>query len=114
MNETMICPDCGENCSRESVDIGVGTVYGTWGCYCGWSEDQIEGCDQWGMRTPAGRTMLDDLIDGSDHPYTCRCAVCLRWWVSVGPEEIADGWGFGPFTESEFVAAGGVIPEQIS
>ena len=34
----MKCPKCGEECMRESVDVGVGTIHGPWGCYCGWSE----------------------------------------------------------------------------
>lgn len=36
MNEA--CPKCGEECDRESVDVGVGIIYGPWGCpACGWS-----------------------------------------------------------------------------
>lgn len=35
----MICPQCGEECDRDSVDIGIGVMNGPWGCYsCGWSE----------------------------------------------------------------------------
>lgn len=34
------CPKCGEECCRDSVDVGVGVIYGPWGCYsCGWSSD---------------------------------------------------------------------------
>ena len=33
------CPKCGEECSRDSVDVGVGVIYGPWGCICGWSSD---------------------------------------------------------------------------
>ena len=33
------CPRCGEPCDRESVDVGVGIIYGPYGCGCGWSED---------------------------------------------------------------------------
>jgi len=53
---------------------------------------------------------LEKLIVGSDHPYTCKCDVCLRWWVQVGPEDTGDGWSFGPFTKEEYVEAGGVLP----
>lgn len=62
----MKCPNCGEMCDRDSVDVGVGVMYGPWGCYCGWSERaeynllgtprEIPGhtIDQWGGATPDG------------------------------------------------------------
>lgn len=35
----MDCPNCEEkNLGRDEVDIGVGIIYGPYGCYCGWSE----------------------------------------------------------------------------
>lgn len=35
----MNCPNCGAECARDEADIGVGVIYGPWGCYaCGWSE----------------------------------------------------------------------------
>jgi hypothetical protein len=47
--------------------VGVGVIYGPWGCYCGWSEDSryyqqnaeqsSDGhLDQWGGFTPKART----------------------------------------------------------
>jgi hypothetical protein len=37
---TCDCPHCGEDCDRESVDVGVGVIHGPWGCAgCGWSSD---------------------------------------------------------------------------
>jgi len=37
----MKCPKCNEDCDREEVDVGVGIIYGPWGCpNCGWSEDE--------------------------------------------------------------------------
>ena len=43
----MNCPNCGEECWREHCDVGVGIIYGPYGCYCGWSEweqyNQLEG-----------------------------------------------------------------------
>lgn len=33
------CPNCGEEASRDSAHIGVGVIYGPWGCACGWSDD---------------------------------------------------------------------------
>lgn len=61
---TMTCPRCGADCSRDSADVGVGVIYGPWGCHCGWSEDdcydvtagpKFDGrylLDQWGGATP--------------------------------------------------------------
>lgn len=34
----MVCPKCGEETWRESADVGVGVIYGPYGCDCGWSE----------------------------------------------------------------------------
>lgn len=33
-----ICPHCGSEAWREDADVGVGIIYGPWGCSCGWSE----------------------------------------------------------------------------
>lgn len=65
MTSKHICPNCGYECSREDCNVGVGILYGPWGCSCGWSEDirynQLTGpkvtdlggvIDQWGMLTP--------------------------------------------------------------
>lgn len=39
-SEEQECPKCQERCMRESVDVGVGVMYGPWGCPgCGWSSD---------------------------------------------------------------------------
>lgn len=35
----MNCPLCNAECDRDSVDVGVGVIYGPYGCACGWSED---------------------------------------------------------------------------
>lgn len=36
----MNCPKCGTDCDRDEVDVGVGVMYGPYGCCaCGWSED---------------------------------------------------------------------------
>lgn len=62
------CPECGQETWRESADVGVGIIYGPYGCgSCGWSEekryDQRDGpkftdkghrLDQWGGATPPG------------------------------------------------------------
>jgi hypothetical protein len=65
--ETQDCPKCGDECWREDADVGVGIIYGPWGCpSCGWSEsgayDLSEGkspidekggvTDQFGMYYP--------------------------------------------------------------
>lgn len=36
-----VCPRCWTDCYRDSADVGVGIIYGPWGCpRCGWSEDE--------------------------------------------------------------------------
>lgn len=40
MTDRLDCPKCGKPCHRASADVGVGTVYGPWGCECGWSESE--------------------------------------------------------------------------
>lgn len=64
------CPKCGEECDRDSVDVGVGVIHGPYGCAsCGWSEDpeydlsagrdpvdeKGGAIDQWGGYHPPGR-----------------------------------------------------------
>ena len=59
------CPNCVNEAFRESVDVGVGVIFGPYGCYCGWSENDkynlLTGpkitekggiLDQWGGLTP--------------------------------------------------------------
>jgi hypothetical protein len=68
-NNVVICKNCGEEAWRESCNIGVGIIYGPYGCPCGWSEDDryniIDGnkitkkgsrIDQWGGLTPMRNT----------------------------------------------------------
>lgn len=39
------CEKCSSPCLQESVDVGVGIIYGPWGCPdCGWSEDKQYDC----------------------------------------------------------------------
>jgi hypothetical protein len=70
MSDLQTCPKCGDECCRDEVDIGVGTIYGPWGCPgCGWSshpeydhsggktapaqaENPEHYVDQWGGLTP--------------------------------------------------------------
>ena len=36
----MKCPECGANCWRNEVDVGVGIISDEWKCeVCDWSED---------------------------------------------------------------------------
>lgn len=38
----MDCPVCGDECWRDEVDVGVGVIYGPYGCSsCGWSEADL-------------------------------------------------------------------------
>lgn len=43
----------------------------------------------------------DVLLDGSEHPYGCRCDTCLDWWAQMGPDEDDE---FGPFAPEEVYA----------
>ena len=38
MTQDGICPRCGSYCDRDSADVGIGIIYGPYGCECGWSE----------------------------------------------------------------------------
>jgi hypothetical protein len=39
MAERKACPECGADCERMEVDVGVGNVYGPWACFdCGWED----------------------------------------------------------------------------
>lgn len=58
--------------------------------------------------TPEEQISLDA---GSNHPFTCRCETCRKWWVLCGPEneDEADEPGYvpkyGPFTQAEIEGA---------
>lgn len=57
----MNCPKCNDECYRDEVDVGVGVVYGPYGCICGWSEspeyDASEGPSE------AQQTHPDHIVD---------------------------------------------------
>lgn len=37
----MNCPECGADCWRDEVDVGVGIITSEWRCtVCEWDEDQ--------------------------------------------------------------------------
>lgn len=57
----MNCPKCGEECERDSVDVGVGVIYGPYGCICGWSEDSRY--DASAGESPAQAEMPEWLVD---------------------------------------------------
>lgn len=61
-----------------------------------------------------GQADVKNVLDiASNHSYSCRCSVCLAWWVAVGPEDLGDGeWSVGPFTKQEFLEAGGEAPSD--
>lgn len=131
---SIACPYCGEQCNAEFVDIGVGMQQcEPYHCEaCGAIEIgptttpdlPLLDDEQWTgwtyrKRTPFQkmiRTAFDglvdsDFMDASDHRFRCKCEKCLQWWVTIGPEDTGAGWSFGPFSEVEFVAAGGIVPE---
>lgn len=43
-----------------------------------------------------------DFAAASDHPYTCRCKICLAWWVKMANAEDEE---YGPFTQLEIEVA---------
>ncbi len=45
------------------------------------------------------KTINERFIAASDHPYNCRCSICLEWWKSCGPDP--DSKRHGPFTDEE-------------
>lgn len=69
------CPKCGgKELHREEADVGIGIIYGPYGCPgCGWSEDEkydlSEGrnpidekggvLDQFGVYYPAGNSVAE-------------------------------------------------------
>lgn len=77
----MNCPHCGDECLRDEVDVGVGVIFGPFGCpSCGWSERPEYDCrngqppaaadypdhivDQWGGATPLSQlAAVDDLLE---------------------------------------------------
>lgn len=73
----MACPKCGEECHRDSVDIGVGVMHGPWGCpACGWSESSEY--DLSGGRDPvrADGSAIDQY--GGVHPVGSSMALAYR------------------------------------
>jgi hypothetical protein len=54
-----------------------------------------------GMAIPADELAVLDA--NSNHPYTCRCKNCCRWWVLMGPDGGEDG-NYGPFSRDEVLA----------
>jgi hypothetical protein len=65
LKRTMDCPRCKLPAYRDEADVGVGIIFGPFGCPCGWSESaeydvsagpKLNGqgyeLDQWGGATP--------------------------------------------------------------
>ena len=58
----MQCEKCGNECERDSVDVGFGVITGPWGCYCcGWSEDSRY--DKSEQKSPAETENPDWFVD---------------------------------------------------
>lgn len=59
----MKCPKCNNQCEQDSVDVGVGIIYGPWGCYfCGWSEDSEYDRSN-GRPSPAQQRLPNHYVD---------------------------------------------------
>jgi hypothetical protein len=64
MGDPMLCPKCGEECDRDEVDVGVGVLYGPWGCgCCGWSDDERYDCSD--GPSPAQREHPGHYVDST-------------------------------------------------
>ena len=47
----MKCPKCGDDCERDSVDVGVGIIHGPYGCpSCAWSRIRNTTCQEIAIR----------------------------------------------------------------
>ena len=40
--------------------------------------------------TEPSTEQLKRFDEASNHPYECRCELCLEWWQLVGPEREDD------------------------
>ena len=42
------------------------------------------------------------LDEGSEHPFSCKCEICKKWWIEMGPEMGPNREpSYGPFTKEE-------------
>ena len=131
------CPYCGEMCSAEFVDVGVGMVqcspYYCHGCRAiemgpgttpdrpltedekrtGWTIEEQSPLTPLQQRTRSAfaDVLSESFMDASSHNYRCKCASCLQWWVAMGRDDTGNGWTAGPFSDEEFNSAGGAVPE---
>jgi hypothetical protein len=98
------CPNCHEGAYRESVDVGVGIIYGPWGCPCGWSEDDkynqlLNGPthSEGGYRTDQFGYLYKATVEESG-PYRDQ-------WThpDAGPVTLANPWAGAPVLPIETV-----------
>lgn len=65
----MRCPKCGGRCDRDSVDVGIGIMFGPYGCEeCGWSEDPKYDMTNLANRRPDARGGYRDQWGGYNPP----------------------------------------------
>lgn len=59
--------------------------------------------DSWKDFLAKALAVPPEIVIGSDHKYGCRCDVCLKWWIGMGPEDVDENGVllFGPFSEDE-------------
>lgn len=71
------CPVCGADAWRESADVGVGIIYGPFGCSeCGWSEDE-----EYDQITGKGGVQADGSYttpQGDLYPKSSPVAIAMR------------------------------------
>jgi hypothetical protein len=34
---------------------------------------------------------LEEFDEASNHPYECKCKICLQWWEEIGSENEDEG-----------------------
>lgn len=72
------CPKCGGETHQDSVDVGVGIMYGPRGCIeCGWSEDPEYDMTDPDNREPTERGGYKDQFGGL-HPAGSSMALAYR------------------------------------
>lgn len=70
------CPRCGEETYQDSVDVGVGVIFGPWGCTaCAWSEDEAYD-GQFGGGVQENGSYLDPM--GNLYPAASPIAQFIR------------------------------------
>jgi hypothetical protein len=84
-----ICPKCGDDCWRESVDVGVGVIYGPYGCSCGWSEhEEYDSSDAHAAAPEGWRVTPQGVLINLERERDEHAAILARFGRSRGDEPL--------------------------